>query len=90
MAGLTLGMGRTKFVWIATAAAAEVNIGLVYLLVPDHGILAAAVASAIGYLALLLAIGWYSWNLVESGQLRMEPAPSGCSALSRSYTRPPS
>ena len=62
MAGLTLGMGRTKFVWIATAAAAGVNIGLVYLLVPDHGILAAAVASAVGYLALLLAIGWYSWN----------------------------
>ena len=60
--GLSLGMGRTKFVWIATVAAAGANIALIYLLVPDHGIVAAAIASAIGYLVLLLAIGWYSWN----------------------------
>lgn len=60
MSGLSLGMGRTQFVWIATGAAAAVNLGLVYVLVPAYGILAAAIASAIGYLALLLAVGWHS------------------------------
>lgn len=60
--GLTLGMGRTKFVWVATAVAAATNIGLIYLLVPDHGILSAAIASAVGYLVLLLVIGRFSWN----------------------------
>ena len=62
MNGLSLGMGRTKFVWIATVAAACTNIALINLLVPSHGILAAAIASAIGYFVLLVAIGWYSWN----------------------------
>lgn len=60
MNGLSLGMGRTKFVWIATAVAACTNLALVYLLVPIHGILAAAIASALGYLVLLLAISWYA------------------------------
>lgn len=57
---LSLSMGRTKFVWIATVAAAGINIGLIYLLVPSHGIEAAAIASAIGYLVLLLAIAWHA------------------------------
>ena len=60
MMGLSLGMGRTQFVWIITAVAATVNLGLVYVLVPTYGILAAAIASAIGYLVLLLAVGWHS------------------------------
>lgn len=60
MNALSLGMGRTKFVWIATAMAAGTNIGLIYLLVPAHGILAAAIASAVAYLVLLLAVGWHS------------------------------
>lgn len=60
MNALSLGMGRTKFVWIATAVAAATNIGLIYLLVPAHGLLAAAIASAVGYLVLLLAVSWHS------------------------------
>ena len=60
--GLSLGMGRTKFVWIATAVAAATNLGLIYLLVPSNGIVSAAIASAVGYLVLLLVIGRYSWN----------------------------
>jgi len=60
MMGLSLGMGRTQFVWMATAVAAAVNLALVYALVPAYGILAAAIASAIGYLMLLLGVGWHS------------------------------
>lgn len=59
---VTLSMGRTKWVWIATAAAACTNIGLIYAFVPRYGLEAAAVASAAGYLMLLLAISWYSRN----------------------------
>ncbi|HEX8157774.1 MAG TPA: lipopolysaccharide biosynthesis protein [Solirubrobacteraceae bacterium] len=60
MSGLSLGMGHTKSIWIATVGAALTNIGAIYLLVPRHGIIAAAIASAIGYLVLLVAVGWLS------------------------------
>lgn len=62
MNGLSLGMGRTRYVWVATAAAATTNIVLIYVLVPTHGILSAAIASAVGYLVLLVLIGRYSWH----------------------------
>lgn len=60
MSAVSLRDGRTRFVWVATAAAAITNIALIYLLVPGYGIEAAAVASAIGYLVLLLAIAWHA------------------------------
>lgn len=60
MNGLTLGSGRTQFVWVATVGAAVTNVALIYLLVPAYGIRGAAIASAIGYLVLLLAVGWHS------------------------------
>lgn len=60
MCALSLREGRTKFVWIATVGAATTNLALIYLLVPTYGIEAAAIASAVGYLVLLLAIGWHS------------------------------
>lgn len=62
MNGLSLGMGRTKFVWLGTGAACCTNLGLIYLLVPAYGILAAAIASAAGYLALLGATSFYSMS----------------------------
>ncbi len=60
MNGRSLGMGHTRFVWVATALAAGTNVGLIFVLVPAYGIEAAAIASAIGYLVLLLAVGWHS------------------------------
>lgn len=60
MNGLSLGMGRTQFVWVATAIAACANIAMIYTLVPIHGIEGAAIASAFGYFVLLVAIGWHS------------------------------
>jgi O-antigen/teichoic acid export membrane protein len=54
MAGASLGAGRTQFVWIASGHSAGLNIALLLAFVPSHGIRAAAIASAIGYVALLV------------------------------------
>jgi len=56
MNGATLGAGRRLFAWVATLAAAAINLSLVVLLVPPYGLLGAAVASALGYFALLILI----------------------------------
>jgi O-antigen/teichoic acid export membrane protein len=60
MNGAALAAGRTRNAWVATALSAALNIGLLYWLVPDHGVQAAAVASAIGYLTLLLLISLWA------------------------------
>ena len=47
---------RTKWTMIATLIAASVNIGLNLWLVPQYGIMAAAINTFIGFLVLLLII----------------------------------
>lgn len=54
MNGATLGAGRSTFAWVATALSAATNIALLFLLVPRYGVYWTAVASAIGYLVLLV------------------------------------
>ena len=56
MNGATIGAGRTSRAWIATLTGAISNIALIFLLTPEIGIEGAAIASAGGYLVLLLAI----------------------------------
>jgi O-antigen/teichoic acid export membrane protein len=60
MNGISLGGGRTRFVSLATLSAAGTNVVLLYLLVPDGGLRAAAIASAIGYAVLLVAVFIYA------------------------------
>lgn len=60
MNAVTLGAGKTRFVWVATVLSAVTNIGLLFILVPGGGIKAAASASAIGYFVLLASIYVYS------------------------------
>jgi O-antigen/teichoic acid export membrane protein len=60
MNGATLGAGRGKYSWVGTAIGAAVNITLLVAFVPRYGIKAAAVASAAGYLVLLVANGVYA------------------------------
>jgi O-antigen/teichoic acid export membrane protein len=62
MNGISLGGGRTKFVSVATLSACAVNIALLYIFVPSGGIKAAAIASALGYAALLVAVFIYAWR----------------------------
>ena len=57
---ISMVIGRTEFVWTLTVTAAAINIAAIYVLVPPYGILGAALASAGGYLALLLLVGLYS------------------------------
>jgi O-antigen/teichoic acid export membrane protein len=57
---ISMVLGRTTFVWVFTFCAAAINIGAIYLLVPDYGILGAAEASAIGYFALVILISAYA------------------------------
>jgi O-antigen/teichoic acid export membrane protein len=57
---ISMVIGRTGFVWTLTLTAAAINIGAIYLLVPRYGIIGAAIASAVGYLALLILVSIYS------------------------------
>ncbi len=60
MNGITLTHGRSSRVWLVSIAAAVVNLGLIYALVPSSGLEAAAIASAIGYAVLLFGAWLYS------------------------------
>jgi O-antigen/teichoic acid export membrane protein len=60
MNGVTLTHGRSRRIWVVSLAAAVVNLGLIYLFVPDSGLEAAAIASAAGYGVLLVGILLYS------------------------------
>jgi O-antigen/teichoic acid export membrane protein len=62
MNGISLGGGRTKFAAVTSLAGAGTNIGLLYLFVPSGGIHAAAIASAVAYAVLLLAVFVYAWR----------------------------
>ncbi|HEX5041186.1 MAG TPA: oligosaccharide flippase family protein [Candidatus Limnocylindria bacterium] len=48
--------GNTRYVWIATVAAAGINITLNLLTVPRFGALAAAINTAVGYAVLLAGV----------------------------------
>jgi O-antigen/teichoic acid export membrane protein len=56
---VTLTAGRTRRIWTVSLFAAVVNLGLVLVLVPHHGIKAAAVAAALGYMALFVGVLTY-------------------------------
>jgi O-antigen/teichoic acid export membrane protein len=70
MNGISLGGGRTKFAAVTSLAGAGTNIGLLYLLVPSGGIHAAAIASALAYAVLLLAVFIYAWRPENPVQYR--------------------
>ena len=70
MNGATLAAGRSRFVWVATATAAAFNVGLLYLLVPSHGVEAAAIASAAAYGVLLT--GTFVWAHARPSPVRYE------------------
>jgi O-antigen/teichoic acid export membrane protein len=73
---VTIGAGRTKntqFNWIAAAAAAILNVGLNFWLIPAYGMLGAAYATLAAYALLLLVRTWnaqaiypvpYQWRRV--------------------------
>lgn len=60
MNGATLGAGRNRWAWVVTVFSAATNLGLIGGFAPSHGVRAAAIASAVGYLVLLIGIGIYA------------------------------
>jgi O-antigen/teichoic acid export membrane protein len=60
MNGVTLAHGRSRRLWVVSLPAAFVNLGLIYIFVPQSGLVAAAIASAAGYGALLVGVWLYS------------------------------
>ena len=58
---VAIGVGRarrTQFNWVVTGAAAVLNVGLVFLLVPPYGIFGAALASLVAYVAMFFGMLW--------------------------------
>lgn len=92
MNGLSMGAGRTGTIWTATAGAAAVNILVILVFVPRYGIEAAAVASAAGYLVLLLAVWWqsrcpenpvvYDWRRLAATAVAVAAAYAGATLVS--------
>jgi O-antigen/teichoic acid export membrane protein len=61
--------GDTRHVWMATVAAAGVNVGLNLLTVPRFGAAATAVNFAIGYAVLLVGVLYFMYRLPERAAL---------------------
>lgn len=60
MNGVSLILGRTKFIWVLTISAAAVNLVAIGLLVGPAGLEGAAAASAIGYATQFVFIAIYA------------------------------
>jgi O-antigen/teichoic acid export membrane protein len=59
--GIGLGrIRRTQFEWVVTGSAAVVNIVLNIALIPTYGMMGAAIATIAAYVAMFLAMAWYS------------------------------
>jgi O-antigen/teichoic acid export membrane protein len=85
MNGLTLVLGKTSFVWVTTAFCAGLNLALIYLFVPDHGLQAAAIASAVAYLALLVGMTLYAWHHGSPVTLDIKRVVPGLAAIAGAY-----
>ena len=59
MNSIAVMTGRTGRVWIITALAASLNVGLNLVLIPRIGAQGAAINTAVGYLALLTGVTMY-------------------------------
>jgi O-antigen/teichoic acid export membrane protein len=60
MNGITLYHGNTKGLPIISGTGAATNIGLIIWLAPKYGLEAVAIASAVGYAALLLGVSLFA------------------------------
>jgi O-antigen/teichoic acid export membrane protein len=56
---MSIGIGRakkTQFNWVVTGAAAVVNIGLNFVLIPPYGMMGAAVSTLVAYLVMFFGM----------------------------------
>jgi O-antigen/teichoic acid export membrane protein len=85
MNGLSLILGRTKFVWVVTACAAAINLAAIWVLVGPYGIVGAAAASAIGYLVQFVAISVYAKRVGVSLSLDWQALLRVCAVAAATY-----
>jgi O-antigen/teichoic acid export membrane protein len=60
---VSIGLGRTKrtqFNWVVTGAAAAVSVALNLLLIPDYGMMGAAISSVVAFTVMFVGITWWS------------------------------
>jgi O-antigen/teichoic acid export membrane protein len=58
---VSIGIGRakrTQFNWVVTGAAALVNIGLNFALIPPYGMMGAAASTLVAYLVMFFGMTW--------------------------------
>jgi O-antigen/teichoic acid export membrane protein len=63
---VAIGIGRakrTQFNWVVTGAAALVNIALNLLLIPDYGMMGAAVATVAAYATMFVGMTWWAQRI---------------------------
>lgn len=60
MNGITLGAGKSGYVWIVSMLGAASNVALLLIFVPKGGITAAAIASAAAYFVLFVCVSVYA------------------------------
>ncbi|HZO48624.1 MAG TPA: oligosaccharide flippase family protein [Gaiellaceae bacterium] len=60
---ISIGVGRarrTQFNWVVTGIAAAVNVGLCLALIPAHGMMGAAAATAASYAVMFVGMAWWA------------------------------
>src|SRR2546422_8772128 len=63
---MAIGIGRvrrTQFNWIITFAAAALNIGLNFALIPPYGMMGAAISTVAAYALMFLLMTWNAQHL---------------------------
>jgi O-antigen/teichoic acid export membrane protein len=95
MNGITLGAGKSGYVWVVSSLGAASNVALLLLFVPAGGISAAAIASAAAYFVLFVCISIYAHdpaNPVRYNWSQLVPvaAVAGAAYVGASVTAPSS
>ena len=65
---MSIGIGRakqTQMNWVVTGAAAALNIGLNFVLIPPYGMMGAAAATLVAYAVIYTALSRYLLGRVE-------------------------
>jgi O-antigen/teichoic acid export membrane protein len=63
---VAIGIGRvrqTQFNWIITGAAAALNIGLNFALIPPYGMMGAAISTVAAYALMFVLMAWHAQRL---------------------------
>ena len=83
---VAIGVGRarrTQFNWVVTGAAAAINVALNLALIPEYGMMGAAIATVAAYATMAVGMAWWSQRIypVPYQWRRVATAAVGAAAL---------